>query len=113
MRLIVGGRTCSASASSPSDLGPPKTRTESAESWAGPIPLSRSRMRNRRRRWIAEEWSWSASSVVGKVAFGGSEGEAVGGLADLARVGGALADDAEREALGGRFLRLTGAIEFS
>ena len=50
VRLMVGGRTCSASASSPSERAPPNTRTESAESCAGPMPLSRSRTRSRRSR---------------------------------------------------------------
>jgi hypothetical protein len=63
MRLIVGGRTCSASASSLSDLGPPKTKTESADSCAGPTPLSRSRARSRRKRWMAAECSLSAIST--------------------------------------------------
>ena len=50
MRLIVGGLTCSASASSASDFAPPNTSTDSADNCAGPIPLSRSRTRNRRSR---------------------------------------------------------------
>src|SRR4029077_2979310 len=65
MRLIVGGRTCSASASSPSDRrAPPTTRTDRAESCAGPPPLSRSRTRSRRNRWMAAECSRSAVSKV-------------------------------------------------
>ena len=40
--LIVGGRTCSASANSFNERGPPNTSTESAESCAGPIPELRS-----------------------------------------------------------------------
>lgn len=109
MRLMVGGRTCSASASSPSDLGPPKTRTESAESWAGPTPLSRSRMRSRRSKWMAAEWSWSAMSIVDGCATGVNE---------AARAAfGKVSARAPGEAIGffkpGVFLRLTGAMEDS
>jgi len=66
MRLMVGGRTCSASASSPNDRGPPpSTSTDSADSCAGPMPLSRSRTRSRRSRWMAAECSRSAVRKAG------------------------------------------------
>ena len=63
-RLIVGARTCSAAASSPSVFGPDMS-TESADSCAGETPVSGSVRRARRSRWIAAECSRSASSVLG------------------------------------------------
>jgi hypothetical protein len=63
-RVIVGGRTCSAVASSPRVSGPAKTTTERAES-RGPLnPVRASSRRRRRSRWIVAECSRSASSVA-------------------------------------------------
>jgi hypothetical protein len=107
MRLMVGGRTCSASASSPSDLGPLKTRTERAESWAGPMPLSRSRTRSRRSRRMAAERSWSATSVAATSSADTSLGEAMG-VVEGEAAGGAGEDFGL-----GRFLCLTGGMEDS
>src|SRR5947207_1763865 len=59
---MVGGFTCSACANSASDFAPANTSTESAESCAGPIPLSRSRLRSPRSKWIAAECTRSAAS---------------------------------------------------
>lgn len=125
IRLMVGGRTCSASASSPSDLGSPNTSTESAESCAGPMPLSRSRTRSRRRRWMAAECNWSARSMVaGSTVVGAAEGrtgEIVGsreagcGVASAGAADGDGAGEvgAERALRKGRFLCLTAPIRFS
>src|ERR1700676_4366552 len=60
IRLIVGGFTCSAAASSPRVFGPPKTSTDSAERRAGPSPVRTSCLRTRRSRWRAAECSRSA-----------------------------------------------------
>ena len=63
-RVMLGGFTCSASASAPSERGPPKTSTESAESFGAERPLAASLVLRRRSRWIAIEWSRSGSSPV-------------------------------------------------
>jgi hypothetical protein len=62
MRLMVGALTCSAAASCPSAMGPPNTRTESAESCAGPMRARTSCLRAWRSRWIAAECRRSATS---------------------------------------------------
>jgi len=57
MRLMVGGFTCSAAASWPSVIGPPKTSTDSARAGPG------------LRRWrhpacvpgVGDEWPWNAA----------------------------------------------------
>ncbi len=64
MRVMVGGRTCSAAASSVSVNGPPKTTTDSADSRGAGSPLAASSRLTRRRRWIATECSRSARSTV-------------------------------------------------
>ncbi len=48
--VIVGGRTCSVFARSPSVIGPPKTMTDSAESFGAVSPVESSTRRNRRSR---------------------------------------------------------------
>ena len=53
MRVIVGGVTCSASASFPRLSGPPKTTTDRAESAGPPSPDAVSSRATRRRTWIA------------------------------------------------------------
>src|SRR5450759_4319367 len=63
---MVGGLTCSAVASWPRVMGPPKTTTESAESRGAESPLASSSLRRWRRRWIAAEWSWSASASASR-----------------------------------------------
>lgn len=63
MRVIVGGRTCSAVASSVSVRGPPKTSTDSADSCAGGTPVAGSSRRTCRKAWIAAEWKLSAASI--------------------------------------------------
>jgi len=62
IRVIVGGLTCSARARAPSVRGPPKTTTERAESRGAESPLASSSFRSCRSKWIAAEWSWSASN---------------------------------------------------
>ena len=62
-RDIVGGRTCSARARSPSVTGPPNTTTESAEAWGPVKPVAASSTRSRRNKWIAAEWSLVAISA--------------------------------------------------
>jgi ankyrin repeat protein len=64
MRVMVGGRTCSAAARSPREMGPRKTTTERAER-RGPLsPLAASVLRSERSRWIAAEWRRSAAAVA-------------------------------------------------
>jgi len=60
IRVIVGGRTCSASASSPSVTGPANTITDSADSRGEFIPLAPSALRTLRSKPIAAECSASA-----------------------------------------------------
>lgn len=72
MRLIVGGLTCSAAASSPSVFAPPKTSTERAERRAGPSPVEISSLRTRRSRWMAAECRASANATIsGLISCGG------------------------------------------
>ena len=54
-REIVGGRTCSAAASSPIVTGPAKTMTESADRRGAERPEALSSRRSLRRRWMAAE----------------------------------------------------------
>ena len=60
IRVIVGGRTCSASASLPNVMGPLKTITERAESRGAVKPLDSSTRRRVRSRRIAVECRSSA-----------------------------------------------------
>jgi len=50
IRVIVGGRTCSAAARSPSVTGPANTTTDSADSRGAFNPLAASSRRNLRNR---------------------------------------------------------------
>ena len=59
---MVGAATCSALASAPSVVGPPKTMMDSAEARAGVSPIASSWRRSRRRRWMAAEWIRSATA---------------------------------------------------
>ena len=61
-REIVGGRTCSAAASSPIVTGPPKTMTERADRRGAERPEALSSRRSLRSKWMAAEWRRSASS---------------------------------------------------
>jgi hypothetical protein len=61
IRLIVGGLTCSASASSPIVLGPMKVKIDRAESWAGPTPDLTSSARRTRSTRIDAPWTASAT----------------------------------------------------
>ncbi len=61
IRLMVGGFTRSASASSPIVLGPMNTRIESADSWAGPIPALTSSARTILSTRIDAPWTASAT----------------------------------------------------
>ena len=66
-RVMVGGSTCSASASSPTRRGPAKTSTDSAESRGAEIPSASSSTRRRRNRWIAAECRRSATASTSRV----------------------------------------------
>src|ERR1700679_4327044 len=64
MRVMVGGRTCSASASWPRVMGPAKTMTERAERRAALRPDDASLRRRLRNRWMAAEWrAWAVESA--------------------------------------------------
>ncbi len=62
----MGGSTCSASASSPIRMGPANTRTESTERRGAEMPSASSSTRRRRNRWIAAEWSRSATASTSR-----------------------------------------------
>ena len=56
MRVIVGGRTCSASASSPRVINPLCTTTESADKRGAVKPMEASVRRRPRSKRSAVEW---------------------------------------------------------
>ncbi len=66
IRVIVGGRTCSASANSPSVIGPANTITDNADSRAEFNPLDPSTLRTLRSKPIAA--ACSASAVASELA---------------------------------------------
>src|SRR5688572_22707031 len=59
---MVGAATCSTSASSPGDFGPPNTSTDSTDARAGVSAMSGSSRRTRRSRWMAAPCTRAAIS---------------------------------------------------